>query len=213
MLRNRILRTIASALLLAATTAAAQKPKKPAAVADYFPLRADHSWTYRNTSDASQYTLKVVSEEKQEDGSTRYFVEMRAGVVVHKFFSKPAGWVLLHADRYPEHEGLEMKYEPPKQYLQNPLVAGFKWQWSGKDYTQMDFSEQNRVVGFENVTVPAGKFRAMRMISEVSGAAHPMIKTYWYAGGVGLVKTTTEGGPIKYGSELVDYSFKKDAKK
>jgi hypothetical protein len=211
MLRNRTLWTIAFALVVAATNAPAQK-SKPAA-ADYFPLRVDDSWTYRNTSDESKYTLKVLSEEKQEDGSIRYQVELRAGVQVLKFFSKPAGWVLLHADRYPEHEGLEMKYEPPKQHLQNPLVAGFKWQWSGKDYTQMDFTEDNRVAGFENVTVPAGKFRAMKVVSQVTGASHPMIKTYWYANGVGLVKTTTEGGPIKYGSELVDYSFKKAVKK
>ena len=208
---NRPLSTIAVAFLLLATNAAAQKAKKPAA--DYFPLRVEDSWTYRNTADDSQYTLKVLSEEKQEDGSIRYMVELRAGVQVQKFFSKPAGSVLLHMERFPEHEGLEMKYDPPRQYLQNPLVAGFKWQWSGKDYTNMDFAEENRVVGFENVTVPAGKFRAMKIVSQVTGAAHPMTKTYWYADGVGMVKTTTEAGPTKYGSELVDYSFKKAVKK
>ena len=211
MLKNRTLATLGALLLLNATNATAQKPKKPDR-ADYFPLRADDSWTYRNTSDDSRYTLKVVSVEKQEDGSTRYEVELLAGVQVRKFFSKPAGWVLLHAERYPEHEGLEVKYEPPKQYLPNPLVPGFKWEWSGKDYTQMEFTEKNRVVGFENVTVPAGKFRAMKVVSEVTGASSPKIKTDWYANGIGLVKTTTEAGPYKYGSELVDYSFKKPAK-
>jgi hypothetical protein len=39
-----------------------------------------------------------------------------------------------------------------------------------------------------------------------------MTKRYWYAEGVGLVKSTTEAGQINYGSELVDYSFKKKAK-
>ena len=211
MLKNRALWTIAAALVLAATNTGAQKSK--AAGADFFPLRVDDSWTYRNTGDDSRYTLKVLSEEKQEDGSIRYLVELRAGVQVQKFFSKPAGWVLLHAERYPEHEGLEAKYEPPKQHLQNPLVAKFKWQWSGKDYTQMEHSEKNEVAGFENVTVPAGKFRAMKVVSEVTGASSRMKKTSWYADGVGMVKTTTEGGQYKYGSELVDYSFKKPANK
>jgi hypothetical protein len=155
----------------------------------------------------------VLKEEKQEDGSSRYVMEMQAGVQVHWLFSKPDGWVLLHYVRYPEHEGLEAKYEPPKQHLQNPLVAGFKWQWKGKDHTQTEFAENNRVVGFESVTVPAGKFRAIKLVSEVSGASKPMIRTYWYADGVGLLKTTTEAGEMKYGSELVDYSFKKAAKK
>jgi hypothetical protein len=53
----------------------------------------------------------------------------------------------------------------------------------------------------------------MKIVSQVTGAAHPMTKTYWYADGVGMVKTTTEAGPTKYGSELVDYSFKKAVKK
>ena len=203
--------TIAFALLLVATNIPAQKPT-PAA-ADFFPLRVNDSWTYRNTSDDSRFTLKVLSEEKQGDGSSRYLVEMLAGVKVHRFFSKPEGWVLLHFEQYPEHPGLEVKYEPPKQYLQNPLVAGFKWQWNGKDYTQQEFAEDNKVAGFETVTVRAGKFRAIKLVSLVTGASSPMTRTYWYADGVGLIKTTTEAKTMKYGSELVDYSFKKAAKK
>jgi hypothetical protein len=88
---------------------------------------------------------------------------------------------------------LEAKYEPAKQYLQNPLNTGTKWQWKGKDQTQTERTEQNQVAGFEEVTVPAGKFRAMKVVSEISGAATPMTKTCWYADGVGLVKSTTVG--------------------
>jgi hypothetical protein len=207
MIKARALSTIALTILLASISAAAEKAK-PAA-ADYFPLRVGDSWTYHNTSGDGEYSLKVLSEEKQPDGSTRYLVEMVSGVKIHSWFSKNSGWVLMHGERYPEHEGLEIKYEPPKQYLQNPLVAGSKWGWKGKDYTQTERSENNHVVGFEKITVPAGKFRAMKVVSEVGGGA-AMTKTYWYAEGVGLVKSTTEGGQIKYGWELTNYSFKKN---
>lgn len=210
-MKNRTLPTVALLLLLVAATALAAKPKPPAA--DFFPLRVGDSWNYRNTSDDSKYSLKVLGEEKQGDGSIRYEVELLAGVQVRKFFSKPGGWVLLHLERYPEHEGLEARYEPPKQYLQNPLVPGFKWQWKGKDYTNTEVTESSEVIGFEKVSVPAGKFRAMKVVSKVTGGAAVMNKTYWYADGVGLVKTTTEAGKIKYSSELTDYSFKKNAKK
>lgn len=203
--------TTALALFLLATSAFAEKPKQPAA--DFFPLRVGDSWNYRNTSGDSNYSLKVLGEEKQGDGSIRYEVELLAGVQVRKFFSKPSGWVLQHLERYPEHEGLEAKYEPAKQYLQNPLVPGFKWEWKGKDYTQTDVTESSEVIGFEKVSVPAGKFRAMKVVSKVTGGAAVMNKTFWYADGVGLVKTTTEAGEIKYGSELTDYSFKKNVKK
>jgi len=208
---HRSLFTIVFTLLLAAGSAGAEEAK-PAA-ADFFPLRVDYSWTYRNTSDDSKFTLKVLKETKQEDGSIRYLVEMLAGVQIHRYFSKPEGWVLLHFEQYPEHPGLEAKYEPPKKYLQNPLVPGFKWQWNGKDHTQQEFSEDNTVAEFEEVTVAAGKFRAMKLVSYVTGASSPMTRTFWYADGVGLIKTTTEAKTMQYGSELVDYSFKKDAKK
>ena len=51
---------------------------------------------------------------------------MLAGVQIHRYFSKPEGWVLIHFEQYPEHQGLEVKYEPPKKYLQDPLIAGVK---------------------------------------------------------------------------------------
>jgi hypothetical protein len=196
---------------LAPGPAVAAKPKSTKVDADYFPLRAGDSWTYRNSEEGG-YTLKVLSEEPQEGGPARYVVELRSGVVIQNVFSKAGGWVLFHAQSYPEHEGLKATYEPPKQYLPNPLVAGQKWAWTAKDPTQVDRRESSRVVGFENVTVAAGKFRAMKVITEVGGGAAPMTKTNWYADGVGLVKSTTEGGQIKYGSELTDYSFKQKPK-
>jgi hypothetical protein len=207
-----ILAALTLAALALASGAAAKKPKPAKPESDYFPLRVGDSWTYRN-SEAGGYTIKVLKEEPQPDGGVRYAVELRSEVIIQHAFSKPAGWVLLHAESYPEHEGLPATYEPPKQYLPNPPVAGQKWQWTGKDPTQMEHSEKSQVIGFETITVAAGKFRAMKITSEVTGGSIPMKKTFWYAPGVGLVKTTTEGGTIKYGSELTDYSFKKNSAK
>jgi hypothetical protein len=205
-------RRLAVVLLLATwafgSAASGKKPKPEKTPADYFPLRVGDSWTYRNSEEGG-YTLKVLSEEPQNDAASRFVVELSSGVKILNIFSKVEGWVLLHAERYPEHEGLEAKYDPPQQYLPNPLAVGQKWEWSGKDPTQVLFNEKNTVAGIEEVKVPAGKFRAVKVISVVSGGAIPKTKTSWYAEGVGLVKSTTEGGQIKYGSELVDYSFKK----
>jgi hypothetical protein len=206
------LTAIALAILALGSSGVVAKPKPAKVEADYFPLRVGDSWTYRNTEEGG-YTFKVLSEEPQEGGPTRYVVEFRSGVIIQNTFSKAGDWVLFHAESYPEHEGLKATYEPPKQYLPNPLVAGQKWEWTGKDPTQMEHNEKSRVVGFENVTVAAGKFRAMKVVTEVSGGATPMIRTSWYADGVGLVKTSTDGGKIKYGSELTDYSFKKQPPK
>jgi hypothetical protein len=203
---------IALVTLFLALTAFGAKPKEPKAAADYFPLRVGDSWTYRNTEEGG-YTWKVLSEEPKEGSAIRYVVEVRSGVIIQNVFSKTTGWVLFHSESYLEHEGLKATYEPPKQYLPNPLVAGQKWEWAGKDPTQVEHHESSRAVGFENVTVPAGKFRAMKVVSEISGGSSLMTRTNWYADGVGLVKSTTQGGQIKYGSELTDYSFKKKSAK
>jgi hypothetical protein len=171
-------------------------------------LHTGDSWTYRSTTSDTEYTVKVVGEEKQPDGTIRYQVEKLAGAKVVTSYSKTGGWVLMHSERYPEHEGLEAKYEPARQYLKDPLVAGAQWGWKGPDYTGTELEEDNQVAGVEEVTVPAGKFRAMKVVSKVASTSS-LLRTFWYAEGVGLVKSTTEGGQIKYGWELTDYSFKK----
>lgn len=199
--------TLTAIILLTLAPGPGAEAAKPKPAADFFPLRVGDSWTYRN-SESGGYTWKVLSEEPQEGGPPRYIVELRSEVIILNVFSKTGSGVLLHSESYPEHEGLKATYEPPKQYLPTRFTAGQKWEWTGKDPTQMERHESSRVIGFEDVTVAAGKFRAMKVVSEVSGGATPMTKTCWYAEGVGLVKTTTEGGPIKYGSELADYSFK-----
>jgi hypothetical protein len=205
MTHRRTILVVTLAGFLLAPLSDGKKPRTT--TTDFFPLRVGDSWTYRNTEEGG-YTLKVLSEEPQHGAPARYVVEVLAGAKIHKVFSKTEGWVLFHSEGYPEHEGLQAAYEPPKQYLPNPLLPGQKWEWSGKDPTQVEHRESNRVVGFENVTVPAGKFRAVKIVTEITGAS-PMTRTTWYAADVGLVKSTTVGGQIKYGSELTDYSFKK----
>ncbi len=211
------MRTLAALSVLVLATlflqpvAFAGKQKAPKPSADYFPLRVGDSWTYRNTEEGG-YTLKVLSEEPQQDGPVRYVVELRSGVIIQNVYSKVGGWVLFHSENYPEHEGLKATYDPPRQYLPVPLVAGRKWEVKFKDPTQVEQRESSHVVGLETVTVPAGKFRAMKVTTEIIGSG-TKVRTNWYADGVGLVKSVTEAGQMKYGSELTDYSFKKKADK
>lgn len=195
--------------LLLATSVAAQRRTAPAP--DYFPLRVGHSWTYRNDMGDAEYTVKVVSEEKQSNGTIMYLVEKHAGLVIQLWYSKPAGLVLMHRESYLEQEGMDVKHEPARQFLKNPLVAGTKWFWQGKNISGQDVSESYEVVGPEVVQVAAGKFRAMKIVSKVADGATPlmMTKTYWYADGVGLVKALNESPRSQHSWELISYNFKK----
>ena len=192
---------------LLAVSVAAQRSRAP--VRDYFPLRVGDSWTYLHDDGDFKFTIKVNSVEKQADGTMRYMVQKLAGAEIHEWYSKVDGWVLMHGQAYVGQEGIKVNYEPGRQYLKNPLVAGTKWTWKGKGNTGQDITESNRVIGLETLKVPAGTFRAMKIVSVVSDGDAVMTKTYWYADGVGLIKSTTEGREIKYGWELFDYSFKK----
>src|SRR4051794_4415934 len=123
---------IAVLAVFALTTGASAQRTRTRAAKDYFPLRVGDSWKYRMTDEDAEYTLKVLSAEKQADGTVLYLLEKRAGTEIHDWYSKPDGWVLMHSEAYPGQEGLEIKYETPRQFLKNPLVTGETWRWKGR---------------------------------------------------------------------------------
>jgi hypothetical protein len=192
---------------LLAMSVSAQKPRTAPAARDYFPLHVGDTWKYRH-SEGSEFTIKVLDAEKQKDGTTRYKVEMLSGMQVHSWYSKTNGWVLLHGKSYIGQD-IKPTYDPPKQHLQNPLVAGGKWSWKGLSEVNQDASESYEVIGPETVTVAAGTFRAVKVVGKILDGASIKTRTDWYADGVGLVKSMSEGLGHKYGWELEDYSFKK----
>lgn len=202
-----ILMLALTSLALTASVAAQKAPAR-----DYFPLRVGDTWTYRTTPEPSEFTVKVLSEEKQPDGATLYLLEKKAGVLVHTWYSKTNGWLNITREAYPEHEGLQIKHEKAKLFMKIPLVPNAAWSWSGKSTTLMELTESSRVVGLETVVVPAGTFRAMKVETKIAEGAGEVVRTFWYADGVGLIKSYSVSGSLKYGYELIDYSFKKARK-
>jgi hypothetical protein len=206
-------RTFAALLLMlpALLAVMAQKPQQPPP--DYFPLRVGDSWKYRSTTadgKQSEFTIKVLSEEKQGDGTNFYLVEtLSAFQPIHDWYSKPSGQVLMHRIAYPKNEALKADYQPVKQYLKNPLSVGASWQWKGKGMMGVEIEESSQVTGTEAVEVPAGKFQAMKVETKVIQGGTPVTKTYWFANWVGMVKSMTDTGSVKSTTELLDYSFKK----
>ncbi len=206
-------RTIAALLMmsLALLAVMAQKPKEPPP--DYFPLRVGDWWKYRSTTadgKQSEFTIKVLSDEKQADGTSLYLVEtLSTFQPIHDWYSKPGGQVLMHRIAYPKNEALKADYQPVKLYLKNPLSVGTSWEWKGKGMMGVEIEESSRVTGSEMVEVPAGKFQAMKVETKVIQGGTPVTKTYWFANWIGLVKSMTDTGSVKSTTELLDYSFKK----
>ena len=189
------------------SSAASKKVVPP----DYYPLADTYWWKFKGNSGGNSidFTLKVVGIEKQPDGRIIYQLDTCGQQVVHDWYVKEKGAVLRLKEYYGDNAKLRVSYEPPYCILHNPLLVGDKWSWQGKGLMDVSINDQSRVEAEEDVEVPAGKFRAMRVVSDVQqGPAH-VVKTYWYAPGVGLIKTKTENNGIVIGTELVDYSFKK----
>ena len=172
---------------------------------DYFPLSVGDSWKYRSTTadgKQSEFTVKVLNEEK-ENGNTLYLVEtVSTYQPIHDWYSKPSGWVLMHRQEYVK-TGNKAEYQPTKQFLKNPLTSGDSWTWKGKGMMGLEIDESNEVSGPETVSVAAGKFEAMKVMTKVVQGGAPVTKTYWYAPGVGLVKSMTDTGSVKSTTELI----------
>ena len=178
---------------------------------DYFPLHVGDMWQYRSTtadSKQSEFSIKVLNEEK-ENGNTLYLVEtVSTFQPIHDWYSKPGGWVLMHRQEYVK-TGSKAEYQPTKQFLKNPLMSGDSWRWKGKGMMGVEIDESNDVSGPETVSVPAGKFEAMKVTTKVIQGGALVTKTYWYAPSVGLVKSMTDTGSVKSTTELLEYSVKK----
>jgi hypothetical protein len=208
------MRALLALVLISLTLIAATAQKRDEPPPDYFPLRVGDWWKYRSTTaDGKQleFTMKVLADEKQADGTSLYQVEIQTAFQpIHEWYSKPAGWVLWRREAYPKNEALKVEFQPARQYLKNPLASGAAWQWKGKGMMGVDIDESDRVIGSELVEVPAGKFQAMKVETRITQGGTPVTKTYWYANWVGLVKSMTDTGSVKSTTELLDYSFKKN---
>jgi hypothetical protein len=181
------------------------KPKEPPP--DYFPLRVGDWWSYKSTTGdgkQSDFTMKVLSED-----TGVFLVEIQSAWPIQEWYSKPEGWVMWHRESFTKNAQMNVAFEPPRQYLQNPLATGQTWGWKGKAMMGVDVDESSHVEALDVVTVPAGTFKAFRVVSKVLQGGTTVTKTYWYANWIGLVKSMTDTGAVKSTTELVDYSFKK----
>lgn len=194
------------ALVLLAGPSLAEKPAPPPP--DYFPLGTGYVWDYKSVTDAgkeSTFSIKVLAV----DANSVWQVAIEnPWQTIHEYYTKPAGWVLDHKQVYTKND-MVGEFKPTKQYLQNPLKAGATWSWKGTGMMDVAIEETNTVSGPETVVVPAGKFSAMKVTTDVVQGGQKVKKIYWYADHVGMVKSYTDSGSVKSTTELLKYTFPK----
>jgi len=200
---------ILALLVVLASNLVSAGPAKVPPPPDYFPLKVGYWWKFEWTANdkKSDFMMKVISEEKVNDTVLYLMESTTPTMVMHDWYSKPQGWVMMHKIEYPKNN-MKADYQPIKKYLMNPPGTGATWDWSGTGMMSVDIKENNVVKGTEVVVVPAGKFTCQRVETDIVQGGQPVHKTYWFANWVGLVKSATDSNGIKSSTELVDYSFR-----
>lgn len=172
---------------------------------DFFPLQVGHWWKYRSTFNGktSDFTIKVMKKV-----GDKFLVETTSAQIIDDLYAKPAGWVEIHKSTYPQSK-MTTDLKPPRKLLKNPLTVGDHWTWKGTGMMGVAIEEKNTVGADIKITVPAGQFTGRKVETAIVQGGAKVSKRYYYADGVGLVKSETNSSGVKSSTELIDYSFKR----
>lgn len=88
-----------------------------------------------------------------------------------------------------DQDGETTKLDPPQIIVAAPLQAGTSWDFNG-DVAGTKVHQHYGVIGEQDITVPAGKFRAFQ-IRGVQTSPNPVEIDRWFVKGLGIVKDVT----------------------
>jgi hypothetical protein len=128
-----------------------------------------------------------------EEGEFYVIRVTRPGRITEELWSKTS--LSLIKWREPGKD-LRTSVDPPQRTLDFPLEVGKKWNFSYRNLNLgATFQRWNRVEGWEEVRVPAGPFRALKIHSDGRrfDTGYQFAEIYWYAPAVkGLVKAESD---------------------
>jgi hypothetical protein len=176
----------------------------PPAAQPLVRLKEGITWTY--VTNGVEGKVKVTGKEKI--GEVEAFVlttEMGDSKSEREFIVSDATGIRMlrqaSGDRVTD-------YAPPFVRLKLPAAKGDTWEWKGdvgKEKASVTFTND----GEEEITVPAGKYKAWKIsaVMEIGGVKHT--GSNWFAPGVGLVRQESrfESGGKKHESVIELKSF------
>lgn len=191
-------------VLIAGPVAAAPAPS-------YFPLAPGATWA-RKSSDGAQVNARVVGTKTV--GLVRCTVVATASVrggterTTHICYQATDQEIRIIESEAPG--GRSIVLDPPRSLMKLPPQAGKSWAWIPKS-APVDMKVTDEWVREETVRVPAGTFRAWKLMTVTKRGEDTATVRTWYAPGVGVVKIEREeirdGQKREGGSELVSYKI------
>jgi hypothetical protein len=176
-------------------------PKKAEKLPDYYPLKVGTKWTYEVDPGNGQ-KLQVgnqITKIETIDGTSLALMEIVVNGMVastEHLESTPKG-VFRHRSK-----GVEVS--PPVCVIKYPYKEGDTWMAEPKiGPQQLKLSIKSGKE--EEVSVPAGKYKAVSVNVETVVNGVKIISTSWHAPDVGIVKQFTEFGGKNLKMELVKF--------
>ncbi|MBI2823061.1 MAG: DUF3108 domain-containing protein [Planctomycetia bacterium] len=189
------MRNIAVSLLLVVasfvvhTSFAADQDKQP----DYYPLAAGTKWTFHGEAGGQKIEVtNQVAKIETIDNQPLVRVETLVGgkIVANEHLKGTDAGVFRH-----RFNGGEMV--PPVCVIKYPVVEGDSWKSNVKIGPE-SVDMTSRVEKEEEIEVPAGKYKAVKVRVDANTKGQKITNTYWFAPGVGIVKqeAAVNGGTI-----------------
>jgi len=182
----------------------------------YYPLKSGAQWTYTGPEGAFTHTIS-----SSGGGIFTILVESGANTFNIQALCMEGGDINLlqvpgNSLSYSGEAGSSTMTTTSNEGVTLPgdIQVGDDWsQTLGVEVSagdqRMDFTLDSTytAVGYENVSVPAGTFNALKIEQSTSmGGPEPMIQTLWYVQEVGMVKSEIDIGELVV-QELVSYNI------
>ena len=183
-------------LLVAAATSGQEKQKSP----DYYPLAKGTKWVYRELRDG-----KEMGERRFEV----WKVAVQGGKITATVTSS-SGFDHATFYIYSDEKGISHEVrDEVVPLLKYPVKAKDKWSVTFKAIPPQasDRNFTTTVVGDAEVTVPAGKFKAVEVQTVESTKTERIKESIWYAAGVGIVKRAIIWENVADGTTEMEYGF------
>ena len=133
------------------------------------------------TADGSTEHTDTVTAAEEKDGAVVVTMKLGAQGRARKVMVSDKGLMVV-SDAFRD-------YDPPAAQLKLPAKPGDEWDSTPPNAKLGDVTGRtNKVIGEEEIEVPAGKFKAIRVDTVISLSGERFTVSQWYAPGVGVVK-------------------------
>jgi hypothetical protein len=178
-----MLRYLLPVTLLSTVAWSAPAPKNK--LVYYYPLQVGDTLVYEiKTGAMTREQIEVVAAVEEKEGKRLVSMVYQSGET-----KRPAGKVQVSEHGLVRLAASTREFSTPHPLLKLPLKAGASWT------TNLDGpvkSYKSKAIGEEEVDVPAGKFKALRVeTSFVSAKERETTVSFWYAPNLGVVKSVS----------------------